>query len=66
MMAGVAGARLEDALAMASTVPAAAIGLADVGRIAVGQAADLALWSAAMDVTGAIVGGEIVFRRDLQ
>ena len=52
--------------AKSSTVPAAAIGLADVGRIAVGQAADLALWSAAMDVTGAIVGGEIVFRRDLQ
>ena len=66
MMAGVAGARLEDALAMASSVPAAAIGLADVGRIGVGQTADLALWSAAMNVTGAIVGGEIVFRRDLQ
>jgi N-acetylglucosamine-6-phosphate deacetylase len=66
MMAGVAGARLEDALAMASTVPAAAIGLADVGRIAVGQTADLALWSATMEVTATIVGGGVVFRRDLQ
>jgi N-acetylglucosamine-6-phosphate deacetylase len=63
MMAGVAGARLADALAMASTVPAAAIGLKDVGRIAVGQAADLALWSAAIEVTATIVGGEIAYRR---
>ena len=62
MMAGLAGARLEDALAMASTVPAAAIGLADTGRIAVGQVADLALWSAAMEVTATIVGGEVAFR----
>jgi len=62
MMAGLAGARLEDALAMASTVPAAAIGLADTGRLAVGQAADLALWSAAMEVTATIVGGEVAFR----
>jgi len=63
MMAGVAGARLEDALAMASAVPAAAIGLADVGRIAVGQAADLTLWSAAMEVTATLVGGAIAFRQ---
>jgi N-acetylglucosamine-6-phosphate deacetylase len=64
MMAGVAGARLEDALAMASTVPAAAIGLGDVGRIAVGQVADLALWSPAMEVTATIVGGTIAFRQE--
>ena len=63
MMAGLAGARLEDALAMASTVPAAAIGLGDVGRIAVGQVADLTLWSTAMEVTATIIGGEIAFRR---
>ena len=37
-MVSLGGARLEDALAMASSVPAAAIGLADAGRIAVGQA----------------------------
>jgi len=63
MMAGLAGARLEDALTMASSVPAAAIGLADIGRIAIGQAADLTLWSTAMEVTATIIGGEIAFRR---
>ncbi len=63
MMAGVAGARLEDALAMASTVPAATMGLADAGRIAVGKTADLTLWSAALEVTATIVGGEIVYQR---
>jgi N-acetylglucosamine-6-phosphate deacetylase len=62
MMAGLAGARLEDALAMASTVPAAAIGLPDTGRLAVGQLADLTLWSAAMEVTATIVGGEVVYQ----
>jgi N-acetylglucosamine-6-phosphate deacetylase len=63
MMAGLAGARLEDALAMASTVPAAAIGLTGVGRIAVGQTADLTLWSAAMEVTATVVGGDLAYRR---
>src|SRR5262249_61651543 len=66
MMAGLGGARLEDALAMASTVPAAAIGLADVGRIAIGQSADLALWSSAMEGTATLVGGAIAFHRDSQ
>ena len=36
---------------MASTIPAAAIGLADRGRIAVGYAADSALWSSSLEVT---------------
>ena len=54
MMAGLAGARLEDALAMASTVPAAAIGLADTGRIAVGQ----------VGRPGALVGGDGGHRDD--
>jgi N-acetylglucosamine-6-phosphate deacetylase len=62
MMASLAGARLEDALAMASTVPAAALGLRDVGRLAVGQLADLALWSASMEVTATLVGGAVAFR----
>ncbi|HEY7371189.1 MAG TPA: N-acetylglucosamine-6-phosphate deacetylase, partial [Polyangia bacterium] len=66
MMAGLGGARLEDALAMASGVPAAAIGLADAGRIAVGRRADLALWSAAMEVTATLVGGAVAFRADSQ
>jgi N-acetylglucosamine-6-phosphate deacetylase len=66
MMSGVAGAHVEDALAMASSVPAAAIGLTDVGRIAVGQVADLALWSPALEVAATIVGGAIAFRADSQ
>ena len=48
---------------MASTVPAAAVGLADIGRIAVGQAANLTLWSTAMEVTATIIGGALAFRR---
>jgi len=62
MMAGLAGARLEDALAMASTVPAAAIALPDTGRLAVGHLADLTLWSAAMEVTATIIGGEVAYQ----
>jgi N-acetylglucosamine-6-phosphate deacetylase len=59
-MVSLGGARLEDALAMASTTPADLIGLADTGRIAAGQLADLALWSSNAEVTGAIVGGAVV------
>jgi len=66
MMAGLGGARVEDALAMASGVPAAAVGLTDAGRIAVGQRADLALWSAAMEVTATLIGGAVAFRADSQ
>ena len=62
MMAGLAGARLEDALAMASTVPAAAIALPDTGRLAVGHLDDLTLWSAAMEVTATIIGGEVAYQ----
>ena len=64
MMAGLAGARLEDALAMASS---------RAGRrhrprrhrpaSPSVRSADLALWSTAMEVTATIVGGEIAFRR---
>jgi N-acetylglucosamine-6-phosphate deacetylase len=63
VMASLAGARLEDALAMASTVPAAAIGLAGTGRIAVGQVADLVAWSSSMEVTATLIGGEIAYAR---
>ena len=62
-MVSLGGARLEDALAMASSVPAAIAGLADTGRIAVGQVADLTLWSANMEVAATIVGGDVVYRR---
>jgi N-acetylglucosamine-6-phosphate deacetylase len=61
-MIGLGGARIEDALAMASTVPAGRVGLEDRGTLAVGQRADLTLWSAKLEVAATIVGGEIVFR----
>jgi N-acetylglucosamine-6-phosphate deacetylase len=61
-MVGLGGARIEDALAMASTVPAARVGLEDRGTLAVGQRADLTLWSAKLEVEATVVGGEIVFR----
>ncbi len=57
------GARLEDALAMASTTPAAAVGLDDCGRLAPGLRADLALWSTSLEITGAIVGGAVAYSR---
>ena len=62
-MVSQAGARLEDALAMASTVPTSIIGLADTGRIAAGAVADLTLWSSAMEVVATIVGGDVAYRR---
>jgi N-acetylglucosamine-6-phosphate deacetylase len=61
-MVRLSGARVEDALAMASGVPAARVGLADRGGLAVGRRADLVLWSANLEVETTIVGGEIVFR----
>ena len=61
-MVSLGGARLEDALAMASTIPAATMGLAQAGRIAVGGVADLALWSKELDIAATIVGGELAFR----
>jgi N-acetylglucosamine-6-phosphate deacetylase len=60
-MTTLGGARLEDALAMASTVPAALVGLAPTGRIAAGLAADLTLWSATLDVEATLVRGQPVF-----
>jgi N-acetylglucosamine-6-phosphate deacetylase len=37
--------------------------LSDTVRIAVGQIADLALWSSSMEVAATVVGGEVAFRR---
>ena len=47
---------------MASTVPAARVGLSDRGSLAVGRRADLVLWSATLEVEATIVGGEVAFR----
>jgi N-acetylglucosamine-6-phosphate deacetylase len=61
-MVRLGGARLEDALGMASTVPAARVGLSDRGALAVGRRADLVLWSADLAVETTIVRGQVVFR----
>jgi N-acetylglucosamine-6-phosphate deacetylase len=59
-MVGLTGATPAEALAMASTVPADAIGLTDRGRLAAGQRADLVLWSSDLTVDTAIVSGSQV------
>ena len=55
------GARPEEALTMATAVPAARLGLADRGRLAVGRRADLALWSEDLTLVSTVVGGVVVF-----
>ena len=52
------GAPLEQALEAASTVPARILGLHDVGRIAVGQPADLVVLDDNLAVEAVLVGGE--------
>jgi N-acetylglucosamine-6-phosphate deacetylase len=60
-MVSLGGARIEEALAMASTVPAARIGLADRGQLVAGRRADLVLWSASLEVEATIVAGKVAF-----
>jgi len=60
-MVALGGAQLEDALSMATAVPAARLGLADRGRLEVGRRADLVLWSADLQVASTVVGGSVVF-----
>lgn len=52
------GVTLEEAVAMASSVPAAFLGLADTGRIAPGLRADLVLLDDALAVTASWIAGE--------
>ncbi|HLK89591.1 MAG TPA: N-acetylglucosamine-6-phosphate deacetylase [Polyangia bacterium] len=61
VMVALGGARLEDALAMASGVPAARLGLVDRGRLEAGRRADLALWSADLQITSTVIGGAVAF-----
>ena len=58
-----AGARPEEALSMATQVPARVLGRDDLGRLAVGCVADLVLWNAAMEVEATYVGGRLAFER---
>ncbi len=61
-MVALGGARLEDALTMAGAAPAARAGFTDRGVLLPGRRADLVLWSANVEVTATIVGGQIVYR----
>jgi N-acetylglucosamine-6-phosphate deacetylase len=51
------GAELEDALAAASTVPARIVGRADLGRLAVGAAADVVVLDDRLEVQRVLVQG---------
>jgi N-acetylglucosamine-6-phosphate deacetylase len=58
VMVALGGARLEDALTMATAVPAARLGLDDRGRLEVGRRADLVLWAADLEIVSTFVGGQ--------
>ncbi len=53
-----------EALRMASEVPAHLLGRPDLGRIAPGATADLALFDQDLCVVATIVGGQIVYQRE--
>jgi N-acetylglucosamine-6-phosphate deacetylase len=55
------GAHVEEALSMATQVPANLLDRDDLGRLAVGCVADLVLWSSSMEVEATYVGGRLVF-----
>lgn len=58
------GLPFSEAIAMASTVPARAIGLdQSKGKVAVGADADLTLWNSDLEVQMTIVGGKIVYKK---
>ena len=58
-MVALGGARPEEALTMATAVPAALLGFADRGRLAVGRRADLALWSEDLRLVSTLIGGTV-------
>ena len=60
-MVALGGARPEEALTMATSVPAARLGLADRGRLAVGRRADLALWTEELQLVSTMIGGALAF-----
>jgi N-acetylglucosamine-6-phosphate deacetylase len=45
---------------MASTVPAAVLGLGDRGRLEVGRRAVLVLWSDTLEIVSTVVGGQVL------
>jgi N-acetylglucosamine-6-phosphate deacetylase len=60
-MVSFGGARRDEALAMATAVPAGLLGRADLGRLAPGCAADLVLWDADLQVEATFIAGRRAF-----
>jgi N-acetylglucosamine-6-phosphate deacetylase len=58
------GCSESEALAAASSVPARIIGRVDLGRIEIGELADLTFFDDHLNVVGTMIGGEVVWRRD--
>ena len=63
VMIEVGGAHVEEALSMATQVPARLLGRDDLGRIAPGCVADLVLWDSSMQVVATYVEGRLAFGR---
>jgi N-acetylglucosamine-6-phosphate deacetylase len=63
VMIELGGAHVEEALSMATQVPARLLGRDDLGRIAPGCVADLVLWDASMQVVATYVDGRLAFGR---
>jgi N-acetylglucosamine-6-phosphate deacetylase len=60
-MVALGGARPEQALTMATAIPAARLAFADRGRLAVGRRADLALWTEGLELVSTLIGGVVAF-----
>jgi N-acetylglucosamine-6-phosphate deacetylase len=61
VMIDLGGAHVEEALSMATQVPARLLGRDDLGRLAPGCVADLVLWTPSMEVEATYVGGRLAF-----
>jgi N-acetylglucosamine-6-phosphate deacetylase len=63
VMIELGGAHMEQALSMATQVPARLLNRDDLGRLAPGCAADLALWDASMNIEATYVDGRLAYDR---
>jgi N-acetylglucosamine-6-phosphate deacetylase len=59
-----AGVTQAEALFMATAVPARLLGRSDLGRIASGAVADLALFDSDLQLVATLVGGRVVWERE--